>query len=32
MPAAISTGRLEARISTDQHAMLKPAAELQGAQ
>ena len=30
MPAAISTARLEARISTDLHAMLKRAAELQG--
>jgi len=30
MPAAPSTARLEARISTDLHAMLKRAAELQG--
>lgn len=30
MPAAISTARLEARISTDLNAMLKRAAELQG--
>ena len=30
MPAAISTARLEARISTELHAMLKRAAELQG--
>lgn len=30
MPAVISTARLEARISTDLHAMLKRAAELQG--
>lgn len=31
MPAAtVSTARLEARISTDLHAMLKRAAELQG--
>ena len=30
MPPAISTTRLEARISTDQHTMLKRAAELQG--
>lgn len=30
MPAAISTARLEARISTDLHAMLKRAAEIQG--
>ena len=30
MPAAISTARLEARISTDLHAILKRAAELQG--
>lgn len=30
MPAAISTARLEARISTELHAMLKHAAELQG--
>ena len=30
MPAAISTARLEARISTDLHAMLKRGAELQG--
>jgi uncharacterized protein (DUF1778 family) len=30
MTAAISTARLEARISTDLHAMLKRAAELQG--
>ena len=30
MPAAISTARLEARISADLHAMLKRAAELQG--
>ena len=30
MPAAISTARLEARISTDLHAQLKRAAELQG--
>jgi uncharacterized protein (DUF1778 family) len=30
MPVAISTARLEARISTDLHAMLKRAAELQG--
>lgn len=30
MPAAISTTRLEARISTDLHAMLKRAAEIQG--
>jgi uncharacterized protein (DUF1778 family) len=30
MPAAVSTARLEARISTDLHAMLKRAAEIQG--
>ncbi|BBP02550.1 DUF1778 domain-containing protein [Sulfuriferula nivalis] len=30
MSAAISTARLEARISTDLHSMLKRAAELQG--
>jgi uncharacterized protein (DUF1778 family) len=30
MPAAISTARLEARISTDLHSMLKRAAEIQG--
>ena len=30
MPAAISTARLEARISTELHAMLKRAAEIQG--
>lgn len=30
MSAAISTARLEARISTDLHALLKRAAELQG--
>jgi uncharacterized protein (DUF1778 family) len=30
MPSANSTARLEARISTDLHAMLKRAAELQG--
>ena len=30
MPLATSTARLEARISTDLHAMLKRAAELQG--
>jgi uncharacterized protein (DUF1778 family) len=30
MPAAITTARLEARISTDLHSMLKRAAELQG--
>ncbi len=30
MPAAIATARLEARISTDLHATLKRAAELQG--
>ena len=30
MPIAISTARLEARISTDLHSMLKRAAELQG--
>jgi len=30
MPTNISTARLEARISTDLHAMLKRAAELQG--
>ena len=30
MPTAISTARLEARISTELHAMLKRAAELQG--
>jgi uncharacterized protein (DUF1778 family) len=30
MPTAISTARLEARISTDLHSMLKRAAELQG--
>jgi len=30
MPAAIASARLEARISTDLHAMLKRAAELQG--
>ena len=30
MPAAISTARLEARISTDLHSMLKRAAELEG--
>ena len=31
MPATISTARLEARISTNLHSMLKRAAELQGA-
>ena len=30
MPTAAATARLEARISTDLHAMLKRAAELQG--
>lgn len=30
MPVANATSRLEARISTDLHAMLKRAAELQG--
>jgi uncharacterized protein (DUF1778 family) len=30
MPTAISTARLEARISTDLHSMLKRASELQG--
>jgi uncharacterized protein (DUF1778 family) len=30
MPTTLSTARLEARISTDLHAMLKRAAELQG--
>lgn len=30
MPSAISTARLEARISTDLHALLKRAAEIQG--
>jgi len=30
MPATPATARLEARISTDLHAMLKRAAELQG--
>jgi uncharacterized protein (DUF1778 family) len=30
MPATLSTARLEARISTDLHAMLKRAAEIQG--
>ena len=30
MPAAITTARLEARISTDLHSMIKRAAELQG--
>ena len=30
MPVAMSTARLEARISTDLHLMLKRAAELQG--
>lgn len=30
MPAAISTARLEARISSELHATLKRAAELQG--
>ena len=30
MPATIATARLEARISTDLHSMLKRAAELQG--
>lgn len=30
MPTASSTARLEARISTDLHSMLKRAAELQG--
>lgn len=30
MPTAASTARLEARISTNLHAMLKRAAELQG--
>ncbi len=30
MPAAVSTARLEARISTDLHSMLKRAAEIQG--
>jgi uncharacterized protein (DUF1778 family) len=29
MPATVSTARLEARISTDLHSMLKRAAELQ---
>lgn len=30
MPAALATARLEARISTELHALLKRAAELQG--
>lgn len=30
MPPPVSTARLEARISTDLHAMLKRAAEIQG--
>ncbi len=30
MPSAASTARLEARISTELHAMLKRAAEIQG--
>lgn len=30
MPSASTTARLEARISTDLHAMLKRAAEIQG--
>lgn len=30
MPTAISTARLEARISTELHVMLKRAAEIQG--
>jgi len=30
MPSATSTARLEARISTELHAMLKRAAEIQG--
>lgn len=30
MPVPVSTARLEARISTDLHALLKRAAELQG--
>ncbi len=30
MPATIATSRLEARITTDLHALLKRAAELQG--
>jgi uncharacterized protein (DUF1778 family) len=30
MPPALSTARLEARISSDLHALLKRAAELQG--
>ena len=30
MPTAVSTARLEARISIDLHSMLKRAAELQG--
>ncbi len=30
MPAAIATARLEARISTNLHALLKRAADLQG--
>lgn len=30
MPTVLSTARLEARISTDLHTMLKRAAELQG--
>ena len=30
MPAVLSTARLEARISTNLHSMLKRAAELQG--
>ncbi|MCW5238424.1 type II toxin-antitoxin system TacA family antitoxin [Verminephrobacter eiseniae] len=30
MPATIATARLEARISTDLHSMLKRAAEIQG--
>ena len=30
MSAAVSTARLEARISADLHSMLKRAAELQG--
>jgi len=30
MPSSTTTARLEARISTDLHAMLKRAAELQG--
>ncbi len=30
MPAVLSTARLEARISTDLHAMLKRAADIEG--